>query len=48
TQDEIASAVTANRVTVSRILKRFQLQGLIETGYGSIRLLYPDKLLDFT
>jgi CRP/FNR family transcriptional regulator len=38
-QDEIAAAVTANRVTVNRILQRFAHAGLVETGYGTVRLL---------
>lgn len=39
TQEEIASTVSANRVTVSRILGQFQKHGWIATGYGSIQLL---------
>lgn len=38
TQDEIASAVGASRVTVSRILSRFAKQGWVETGYRSLQL----------
>ncbi len=36
TQDELASAVSANRVTVCRILKKFQQDALLTTGYGTI------------
>lgn len=44
TQDEIASAVSANRVTVSRILSRMARSGALRTGYGSITLLRPEAL----
>lgn len=44
TQDEIASSVSANRVTVCRILNRFQRSGWLSTGYGSIRIIEPEKL----
>lgn len=46
TQDEIAAAVSENRVTVSRILNRFAKSNLLSTGYGSLRLLRPDLLQD--
>ena len=38
TQDEIASSVSANRVTVCRILKRLQKSGYLETQYGGIKI----------
>lgn len=38
TQDEIASTVSANRVTVSRILNQFKKQGWISSGYGYIKI----------
>ena len=44
TQDEIASTVSANRVTVARILSQFQKNGWIETGYRFIRVLNEDAL----
>ena len=44
TQDDIASNVSANRVTVCRILKNLQLRGAIVTGYRSIRILQEDTL----
>lgn len=44
TQEEIASSVSANRVTVCRILSRFQRSGWIATGYGFIRILNPEAL----
>ena len=46
TQEEIASSVTANRVTVSRILRQMQDRGLLRTGYGSIRLLDVDGITE--
>lgn len=39
TQEEIASCVSASRVTVSRILNEFSREHLIQLGYRSIRLL---------
>lgn len=44
TQDEIASAVSVSRVTVSRILNRFSKEKLLRTGYGFIQLLDVDAL----
>lgn len=44
TQDELASAVSANRVTVCRVLKKFQQDRLLITGYGTIRILNREKL----
>ena len=44
TQEEIASTVSANRVTVSRILSRFQAQGWLVTGYGFVRILDREAL----
>lgn len=38
TQEEIASTVSANRVTVSRILNKFKSHGWIGIGYGSITI----------
>lgn len=44
TQDDIAAAVSASRVTVSRVLGEFARKGWIEPGYRTIRLLAPDRL----
>lgn len=38
TQEEIASTVSANRVTVSRILNKFKERGWISIGYGCISI----------
>lgn len=45
-QEEIASAVSVSRVTVNRILQRFAQAGLVETGYGVVRLLDAAGLED--
>lgn len=39
THEELGSAVGVSRVTVSRVLSRFSVQGWLETGYRSLRLL---------
>ena len=44
TQDDIAAAVSASRVTVSRILGEFARAGWVELGYRSILLLHPEPL----
>jgi len=44
TQEEVAAAVSASRVTVSRILNEFVRQGWLETGYRSLKLLRPERL----
>ena len=46
TQDDIAAAVSASRVTVSRVLNEFARQGWLELGYRSIQLCAPEKLLE--
>ena len=46
TQDDIAAAVSASRVTVSRVLGEFAREGWIELGYRSIRLRAPDRLVE--
>lgn len=43
-QEEIASAVSASRVTVNRTLQKFARAGLVETVYGGVRLLKPERL----
>lgn len=44
TQEDIAAAVSASRVTVSRILNETARKGWIELGYRSIILRQPEKL----
>lgn len=44
TQEDIAAVVSANRVTVSRVLGRFAKWGWLETHYRGLRLLRPDAL----
>lgn len=44
TQEEIAAAVSASRVTVSRVINRLARKGFVKTGYGTIRLLNLDQL----
>ena len=43
-QEEIAAAVSANRVTVSRILNEFAREGLIKPGYRMIGILDHERL----
>lgn len=43
-QEEIAAAVSVSRVTVNRILQQFAREGLVETGYGAVKLLQPERL----
>lgn len=44
TQEEIAASVSANRVTISRILGGFERNGWIKKGYRSLRVLAPEEL----
>lgn len=44
TQEEISAAVSTSRVTVSRVLGRLAKAGLLETRYGGVRLLDPERL----
>lgn len=44
TQDEIAAAVSASRVTASRIVNRFSREGLLKTGYGALQILDREAL----
>ncbi len=46
TQEEIASSVSASRVTVARTLSEFAGLGWLKTGYGGVRLLDEGALLD--
>ena len=44
TQEDIAAAVSASRVTVSRVLSDFSQAGWIALGYRTIALLEPERL----
>ena len=44
TQDDIAAAVSASRVTVSRVLNELAQKGWVELGYRSVKLLDPARL----
>lgn len=46
-QDEIASSVSASRVTVSRILRDFAKKGWLTTGYGRVTILNRAALKAF-
>lgn len=46
TQDDIAAAVSASRVTVSRVLADFARQGWVELGYRTIGLLERERLME--
>lgn len=46
TQDDIAAAVSASRVTVSRVLADFARQGWVELGYRTINLLERERLIE--
>ena len=45
TQADLAAMLGLSRQIVSRILKKLQETGLIEVGYGEIRILYLDAVL---
>ncbi len=45
-QEELAAAVSASRVTVNRTLQRFARAGLVETEYGGVRILNPQGLAE--
>lgn len=44
TQEDIAAAVSASRVTVSRILNELARNGWVELGYRSVRVAQPEEL----
>ena len=44
THEELAAALGVSRVTVSRLLGTLSRAGLVETGYGTIRILNPEEL----
>ena len=46
TQEDIAAAVSASRVTVSRVLSEFARESWVELGYRTIRLREPGRLLE--
>lgn len=46
TQEEIAAAVSASRVTVSRILNSFARRGWVELGYRTVEVLRRERLED--
>ena len=45
-QEEIASAISTSRVTVSRILNELAREGLVELGYQKVKILDRDRLLE--
>lgn len=44
-QEEIASAISTSRVTVSRILNELAREGLVELGYQKVKILDRERLL---
>ena len=44
-QEEIASAISTSRVTVSRILNELAREGLVELGYQKVKILDREQLL---
>ena len=44
TQEDIAAAVSASRVTVSRVLSEFSRESWVELGYRTVQLKQPEKL----
>lgn len=44
TQEDIAAAVSASRVTVSRVLNEFAQREWVDLSYRSVTLLEPDRL----
>ena len=47
THDEISDIVGASRITVSKILSRFERNGLIQTKYRMIKIINAQALIDF-
>ena len=47
TQEQIAVVTGMSRASVSKLLHRFEADGLIETGYGRIRVIRRDALKDY-
>ena len=47
TQEQISVVTGMSRVSVSKLLHRFETDGLIETGYGSVRVIRRDDLRDY-
>lgn len=48
TQEELGFRIGATRVTVARVLRKWAKHGWVETGYGRVRLLRPDRLEELT
>ena len=48
TQEEIAAAISASRVTVSRALSELSERGWVTTGYGSVRVVDRAALEEFS
>lgn len=48
TDEELGTRVSASRVTVNRVLRKFARSGWIETRYREIRVLRLDALADFS
>ena len=46
TQDDIAAAVSASRVTVSRVLNEFAQKGWVALSYRGVRLLERERLYE--
>lgn len=44
TQEELAGLVGVTRTTVRRTLKRLVAAGAVETGYGTVTIMRPDRL----
>ena len=44
THEEIGQGVGASRVTVSRVLGQLTREGILQTGYGALRILDPRRL----
>lgn len=48
THEELGSAVGVSRVTVSRALARFAARGWLKQSYGSVALLEPEALREYS
>lgn len=47
TQEELAAAVSASRVTVSRVINRLAKESFLQTGYGVIYIRSPEQLRQY-
>lgn len=43
-QSELAAMSNAARSTVAALLSKLESEGLVERGYGQIRILFPDRV----